>query len=52
MKKTIKDSVCRAWLKNPTKNTVEKDGKIFYFCSPRCKSMFEKNPDKYVNLKG
>ncbi|MCM8759369.1 MAG: YHS domain-containing protein [Candidatus Omnitrophica bacterium] len=52
MKKVIKDVVCRSWLKNPTKNHVEKDGKTFYFCSPRCKSKFEKDPDKYINLKG
>ncbi len=52
MKKRIKDVVCRAWLKNETKNFVEKDKKIYYFCSPRCKAKFEKEPDKYMQLKG
>ncbi|MGB9643160.1 MAG: YHS domain-containing protein [Candidatus Ratteibacteria bacterium] len=52
MKKIIKDVVCRAWLKHPTKNIVEKDGKQFYFCSPLCKSKFEKDPEKYMGLKG
>ena len=52
MKKKIKDVVCRAWLKNETKNSVDKDGKIYYFCSPKCKAMFEKDPEKYLSLKG
>lgn len=52
MEKRIKDVVCRVWLKNETKNSVEKDGKVYYFCSPKCKAKFEKEPDKYVPLKG
>jgi len=52
MEKRIKDVVCRVWLKNETKNSVEKDGKVYYFCSPKCKTKFEKEPDKYVPLKG
>jgi len=51
-KKKFKDAVCRMWLKNPTKNVVEKDGKIYYFCSPRCKEKFEKDAEKYVKLVG
>ena len=52
MKKRIKDAVCRVWLKNETKNVIEKDGKKYFFCSPGCKERFEKEPDKYVPLKG
>jgi YHS domain-containing protein len=51
-KKQFKDAVCRVWLKNPTKNSVEKDGKTRYFCSPRCKEKFEKETEKYTKLVG
>ena len=52
MKKKIRDVVCRTWLKNETKNRVEKDGTAYFFCSPKCKENFEKGPDKYTKLVG
>ncbi|MFA7683671.1 MAG: YHS domain-containing protein [Syntrophales bacterium] len=52
MKKKIRDVVCRAWLKKETKNSAEKDSITYYFCSPRCKEKFEKEPDKYTKLVG
>jgi YHS domain-containing protein len=51
-KKKYKDTVCRKWLAKETKNKVEKDGKVYYFCSPACKEKFEKEPDKYLKLVG
>jgi len=51
-RKLYKDPVCRIWLKDETKNVVEKDGKKFYFCSPKCKEKFEKDSEKYIKLVG
>lgn len=51
-KKKYKDVVCRCWLAKETKNKVEKDGKVYYFCSPGCKEKFEKDPEKYLKLVG
>jgi len=28
--------------------TVEFQGKTYYFCSERCRGMFEEHPDRYV----
>ncbi len=50
--KKCKDIVCRSWLKKETKNKVEKEGKVYYFCSPKCKELFEKDPEKYSKLVG
>ena len=50
--KKYKDPVCRKWLGKETKNVVEKDGKVYYFCSPTCKEKFEKDPEKYIKLVG
>ena len=51
-KKKYKDMVCRKWLQKETKNKTEKDGKIYYFCSPACKEKFEKDSEKYTKLIG
>ena len=51
-KKKYKDLVCRKWLDRETNNKVEKDGKVYYFCSKRCKEKFEKDPEKYLKLVG
>jgi YHS domain-containing protein len=29
--------------------TVQYEGRTYYFCSQLCKSMFEREPEKYVN---
>jgi YHS domain-containing protein len=52
VKKKYKDVVCRKWLEKETKNFVERDGKIYYFCGPGCKEKFEKDPEKYIKLVG
>lgn len=51
-KKKYKDPVCRKYLAKETKNIVEKDGKVYYFCSPHCKEKFEKDSEKYLKLVG
>ena len=28
--------------------TSEYKGKTYYFCSPACKTVFDKNPEKYA----
>ncbi|MCL5408409.1 MAG: YHS domain-containing protein [Candidatus Omnitrophica bacterium] len=50
--KKYKDAVCRVNLKKETKNKSEKDGKTYYFCSPRCKEKFDSDTEKYVKLVG
>lgn len=29
----------------------EYNGKVFYFCAPGCKKLFDANPEKYVHNK-
>lgn len=50
--KEYKDVVCRMTLEKETKNKSEKDGKVYYFCSPKCKEKFDKEPEKYIKLVG
>jgi len=42
-----KDVVCRMKV-NDKKFVSTYKGKPYYFCSSNCKSMFEKNPEKFV----
>ena len=45
-----KDPVCGMQLAEsaaPAKS--EREGKTYYFCSPACKSAFDKNPEKYAS---
>ncbi len=45
----IKDPVCGMAI-NPQNATVKTryKGQIYYFCSQLCKTMFEREPEKYV----
>ncbi len=49
MTTTIHDPVCGMTV-NPQHSTISQlyKGQIYYFCSPLCKSMFEREPEKYV----
>ena len=44
-----KDPVCRMQVDEgsaPAK--ADYKGQTYYFCSPACKAMFEKNPERYA----
>jgi len=45
----IKDPVCGMTI-NPqhTVVSIHYQGKTYYFCSQLCKTMFEREPEKYV----
>jgi YHS domain-containing protein len=44
-----KDPVCKMDVDEKTaKFKFDYKGKTYYFCSPACKSNFEKNPVKYL----
>ncbi len=44
-----KDPVCMMEVnEKAAKFKSEYKGKTYYFCSPGCKSTFDKNPNKYV----
>jgi Cu+-exporting ATPase len=49
----IKDPVC-GMMVDPQKaaGKVEHSGKTYFFCSPRCKERFEKEPEKYLAAPG
>ncbi len=43
------DPVCGMIVKeNAGKPTYDYKGATYYFCSPQCKSSFEKDPEKYL----
>ncbi len=43
-----KDPVCGMMVdEKKTKFTSSHEGKNFYFCSPACKTAFDKDPHKY-----
>jgi YHS domain-containing protein len=45
-----KDLICGMQVdeKSPA-GTSEYEGKTYYFCSPGCKTAFDKDPEKYIN---
>jgi len=49
----VKDPVC-GMMVDPQKATgkVEHSGKTYFFCSPRCKERFEKEPEKFLAAPG
>ena len=50
MAETFKDPVCDMDVTPETAaGTSEYQGKTYYFCSPGCKSSFDKDPEKYVS---
>jgi YHS domain-containing protein len=43
------DPICKMTVDESTaKFTSEFEGKTFYFCAPRCKEMFDEDPDYYL----
>ncbi|HEV2102224.1 MAG TPA: heavy metal translocating P-type ATPase [Candidatus Acidoferrum sp.] len=49
----VKDPVC-GMMVDPQKaaGKAEHDGKTYFFCSPRCKERFEKEPEKFLAAPG
>jgi P-type Cu+ transporter len=49
----VKDPVC-GMIVDPQNSAgkVERGGKLYYFCSPRCAERFEKEPEKFLALQG
>ncbi|MBE0478439.1 YHS domain-containing protein [Candidatus Aerophobetes bacterium] len=44
-----KDPVCKMKIKrSATATTSEYEGKLYYFCSEKCREQFDKNASKYV----
>jgi len=47
---THKDPICGMQVEEKeAAGQSEYNGEIYYFCSPGCKSEFDKNPEKYAN---
>ena len=45
----VKDPVCGMMIEAETANSTSTyQGKTYYFCSPGCKTAFERDPEKYV----
>jgi Cu+-exporting ATPase len=46
----VKDVICGMTVDDKkSKLKSEHEGKTFYFCSPHCKSTFDKDPHKYAH---
>ncbi len=45
------DPVCWMHVERTAVPNVEYKGQIYYFCSPKCKKEFEKNPGNYLGVK-
>jgi len=44
----VRDPVCKAKIKKTEASaTSEYQGKLYYFCSEKCRDKFDKNPDNY-----
>ncbi|MEM2130667.1 MAG: YHS domain-containing protein, partial [Candidatus Bathyarchaeia archaeon] len=48
MQPTLKDPVCGMIVDASTTYKTSYNGKTYYFCSLRCKKVFESNPRKYI----
>jgi len=47
------DPVCKMEVDTKTAQwKSEYQGKMYYFCAPGCKRAFEKEPEKYLSVKG
>ena len=42
------DPVCKMQVDEKTSPDSKYEGKVYYFCCPSCKGMFDKNPAKYA----
>jgi YHS domain-containing protein len=48
-----KDPVCGMQInESDAAGKSEYKGKVYFFCSPSCKSTFDKDPDKYADKAG
>jgi Cu+-exporting ATPase len=46
---TVEDPVCGArGPADPSRPSVEYGGRVYYFCSDRCRDQFNKNPEQYA----
>ena len=45
----LKDPVCGMTVTADSPNTLEHEGKPYYFCSPRCKAKFAADPQTYLH---
>lgn len=46
----VKDPVCGMTIESETaKQTSTYQGKTYYFCSPGCKTSFDRDPEKYLS---
>lgn len=45
----VVDVVCKMKVEKTVIDTSVYKGKTYYFCSPYCKTEFDKNPEKYIN---
>ena len=43
------DVVCKMKVDKSVVDTSVYKGKTYYFCSPYCKTEFDKDPEKYIN---
>src|SRR5262249_47365572 len=49
---TVKDPVCGMVVDAKlAKHTCVREGSTYFFCCSRCLETFEKNPERYLNLK-
>jgi YHS domain-containing protein len=46
------DPVCDMSVNDTVALKTTYQGKTYYFCSPLCKNLFEREPEKYVAAKG
>jgi YHS domain-containing protein len=46
------DPVCGMSVNNSVALKTTYQGKTYYFCSPLCKNLFEREPEKYVDAAG
>ena len=44
-----KDPICGMMVDKAKALTAERGGRTYYFCSPACKTAFEKSPEKYAS---
>lgn len=45
---TLKDPVCGMPVTEQSEHQLEHGGRLYYFCSPRCRTKFIDNPNQYV----
>jgi YHS domain-containing protein len=51
MPKKYKDIICGIMVDENTDFASEYEGKKYYFCSKKCKELFDSGPEYFVKLK-